>query len=501
MQIPNQSISYWKDHGAPRSFTPLQTNLTVDVVVVGGGITGILTAWKLSKEGKKVALIEARKLTDGTTGFTTAKVTAQHGLIYDELISTFGEKKALLYYEATEEAIAFLKKTVNELKIECDFTPQDAYVYITTNEMRPMLEKELEAYEKLGINGGLAGETARKNLPFNVEEALVMRDQAHFHPVKFLEAIVQDMAERVHIFEDTRAEAIDGRAVKTTNGYKVIADHIVVASHFPFNDFDGAYFAKLHPERSYAIGVKSESDINEGMYISEDKPSRSIRYATMENGEKLLIIGGENHPAGRSDREMMRHYEELADFADRHFGAKEVLYRWSAQDLITLDRVPYIGRAHENIYVATGYAKWGMTNGTVAANIITDLIMKRDNRYAELYDPKRMKIKPADMKTFVTENAKVAKELIGGKLKSTTINIDALLPGEGGVVMVDGKKTGAYKDEQGHCHLVDTTCTHMGCETTWNDAERSWDCPCHGSRFSYDGEVLEGPAIQPLEKR
>lgn len=501
MRIPNQSMSYWKDHPAPRTFAPLNMNLTVDVVVVGGGITGILTAWLLSKKGKKTALIEAKKLTDGTTGFTTAKISSQHGLIYDELIRTMGEDKARLYYEANEEAIAFLKKTVEDLKIDCDFTAQDAYVYITTNEMRSALEKELDAYEKLGINGGIAGASAQEKLPFDIAEALVMRDQAQFHPVKLLEALIEDMADRVHIFEDTRAEAIDGHAVKTVSGHKIVCNDIVVASHFPFNDFDGLYFAKLHPERSYAIGVKGDRQLEDGMYISEDKPSRSIRQATMETGESLLIIGGENHPVGRSEQETMHHYEELADFAKRHFGAKEVLYRWSAQDLITLDRVPYIGRTHENCYVATGYAKWGMTNGTVAAHVITDLITKGESRYADLYDPKRMKAKPADVKTFVTENAKVAKELISGKLKRTTVSIDSLLTDEGGVVMVDGKKTGAYKDEHGHCHLVDITCTHLGCETEWNDAERSWDCPCHGSRFSYDGEVLEGPAIKPLDKR
>jgi glycine/D-amino acid oxidase-like deaminating enzyme/nitrite reductase/ring-hydroxylating ferredoxin subunit len=498
MQIPKQSKSYWKDHGIPLSFAPLTANLTVDVTVVGGGITGIITAWLLAKEGKKVALLESRKLTDGTTGFTTAKVTAQHGLIYDELIRTIGEEKARLYYEVQEEAIAFLKKTTEQMSIDCDFTTQDAYVYAETKETLSQIEKELDAYEILGINGGLAGMEARMRLPFKVEEAIVMRDQAQFHPVKFLEALVRDMAGEVLIFEETRAEAIENDKVKTTDGYDVSSEHIIVASHFPFNDFDGFYFSKLHVERSYAIGVKSDRELEEGIYISADKPSRSLRYATMENGEKLLIVGGENHPTGRSERGTMRHYEELSEFTQLHFGVKDILYRWSAQDLITLDRVPYIGLDDENIYSATGYAKWGMTNGTTAAHIMTDLVMGRENRFAGVFDPKRTKAKPADIKTFVTENAKVAKELIAGKLKGTVTTVDDLQPDEGGVVVVDGKKAGAYKDEQGNCHLVNTTCTHMGCETKWNDAERSWDCPCHGSRYSYDGSVLEGPAIEPL---
>lgn len=498
MQLPKQSKSYWKHDGVPLSFAPLTTNVTVDVTIVGGGMTGIITAWLLAKEGKKVALLESRKLTDGTTGFTTAKVTAQHGLIYDELIRTIGEEKARLYYEAQEEAIAFLKKTTEQMSIDCDFTTQDAYVYTETKEAVSQIEKELDAYEILGINGGLAGMEARIKLPFKVEEAIVMRDQAQFHPVKFLDALVRDMADEVLIFEETRAESIENNKVHTTDGYEVTSEKIIVSSHFPFNDFDGLYFSKLHVERSYAIGVKSDRELEEGIYISVDKPSRSLRYTTMENGEKLLIVGGENHPTGRSEQETMHHYEKLNDFTQLHFGVKDILYRWSAQDLITLDRVPYIGFDDENILVATGYAKWGMTNSTTAAHIMTDLVMGRENRFTELFDPKRIKLKRADVKTFVTENAKVAKELIGGKLKGSERTVDDLQPDEGGRVVVDGKKAGAYKDEQGNCHLVNTTCTHMGCETEWNNAERSWDCPCHGSRYSYDGEVLEGPALKPL---
>ncbi|WP_018394314.1 FAD-dependent oxidoreductase [Bacillus sp. 37MA] len=498
MQLPKKSKSYWKDHWISLSFAPLTTNVTVDVTVVGGGMTGIITAWLLVKEGKKVALLESRRLTDGTTGFTTAKLTAQHGLIYDELIRTIGEEKARLYYEAQEDAIAFLKKTSEQMSIDCDFTAQDAYVYAETKEAVSQIEKELDAYEILGINGGLAGTEARMKLPFKVEEAIVMRDQAQFHPVKFLEALIWDMADEVLIFEETRAESIENNKVHTTDGYEVTSEKIIVSSHFPFNDFDGLYFSKLHVERSYAIGVKSDRELEEGIYISADKPSRSLRYATMENGEKLLIVGGENHPTGRSEQETMHHYEKLNDFTQLHFGVKDILYRWSAQDLITLDRVPYIGFGAENILVATGYAKWGMTNGTTAAHIMSDLVMGRENRFTELFDPKRIKMKRVDVKTFVTENAKVAKELIGGKLKGSEKTVDDLQPDEGGLVVVDGKKAGAYKDEQGNCHLVNTTCTHMGCETEWNDAERSWDCPCHGSRYSYEGEVLEGPALKPL---
>lgn len=500
MNIPNYPHSYWKDHKSPHSFGPLNSDMSVDVTVVGGGITGIVTAWKLAREGKKVALIEAKKLTDGTTGFTTAKVTAQHGLFYHKLIRTFGEEYARLYYEANMEAVDFLKKTADALSIKCDLAAQSAYVYTASKEMQGVFEKEAEAYQALGINGGLAGDEAKEQVPFPVEEAIVMRNQAQYHPVKFLEALVEDMAGSVHIFENTRAETIDGNTVKTAEGHFISSQHIVAASHFPFNDFDHFYFAKLQVMRSYVIGVKSSQPASEGMYISQETPSRSIRYTPMPDGEKLLLIGGESHHTGRNKKDTQDYYKELAEFASRYYDSDNVLYRWSAQDLLTLDGVPYIGRSHDNIYVATGYAKWGMTSGLTAANLISDLILERGSRFADVFDPKRSKVKPKDTAKFVLQNAAVAKELVSGKVKKPVKIMNDLETEEGGVVEWNGQKAGAYKDQGGTCHVVDITCTHMGCETSWNAAERSWDCPCHGSRFSYDGEVLEGPAVKPLKK-
>lgn len=502
MNIPHYPQSYWKDHKPPHSFAPLNKDLTVDVTVVGGGITGIVTAWKLAQEGKTVALLEGRKLMDGTTGFTTAKVTAQHSLIYQKLLKTFNEDFARLYYEANMEAIHFLKETANKLAINCDLTTQDAYVFTGKSEMQAVIEKEAEAYRTLGIKGGIAGSEVRKNTPFAVAEAIVMQEQAQYHPVKFLEALVKNMVEsgNVFIFEDTRAKSLKGRTVKTTEGYEVTSDHIVAATHFPFNDAERLYFAKLQIKRSYVIGLKSGQALHEGMYLSADVPSRSVRYTPLPDGEKLLLIGGESHHTGRNKEETVKHYEKLAEFAEHYYQSNNILYRWSAQDLMTLDSVPYIGQSQENVYVATGYAKWGMTSGLTAANIISDLILKKDNRFAAVFDPKRPKAKPKDAAKFIMQNTGVAKELISGKAERPKKTVDDLKADEGSIVEWKGQKAGAYKDEGGTCHVVDVTCTHMGCETKWNDAERSWDCPCHGSRFSYDGKVLEGPAVKPLKK-
>lgn len=237
-----------------------------------------------------------------------------------------------------------------------------------------------------------------------------------------------------------------------------------------------------------------------GMYLSADSPTRSIRY-TENNGEKLLIVGGESHKTGQ-DENTEKHYEALRKFSEDVLAPTDIPYRWSAQDLVTLDKIPYIGpitSVHSNILVATGYRKWGMTNGIFAGMLVRDLILERENPYRDVFTPSRFKADPS-LKTLVVENADVAKHLIEGKLEMPNRTPADLGPDEGAPVTYNGKRAGAYKDERGQLYVLDTTCTHLGCEVAWNNAERTWDCPCHGSRFSYEGEVVEGPATDPLTK-
>jgi nitrite reductase/ring-hydroxylating ferredoxin subunit len=283
----------------------------------------------------------------------------------------------------------------------------------------------------------------------------------------------------------------------------VSSNQIIVRTHYPINDVDGLYFSRLHVERSYALAAKVKGDIPDGMYLSADQPTRSLRYATGPDGEKLLLIGGEGHPTGQNKRETACHYQKLAEFGSRYFQIEEFPYHWSSQDIFTLDKIPYAGPVQtgtDNIFTATGYAKWGMTNGTAAALVLKDYILNKDNKYNELFDPRRREINAGGVKSFVKENAVVAKELVKGKIKHKDRTIKDLREDEGGLVRVNGKKAGAYKDATGSCHLVHPVCTHMGCDVEWNDAERSWDCPCHASRFSYKGEVLEGPAAKALRR-
>ncbi|WP_413302905.1 FAD-dependent oxidoreductase [Bacillus sp. 1P10SD] len=497
---PKFPKTFWREIEFP-SYPKLTEDLSVDVAIVGAGITGVTTAYLLSIEGLKVALIEAGSVLNGTTGHTTAKLTAQHGLIYDELINHFGKEKARHYFESQMDAIQFVESTVQEKGIDCDFSKEDAYIYAVTDEYSEKLKIEWEAYKSLGIDGAL-----KDSIPFNIQTtaALMMSNQAQYHPLKFLKALLEEAVKAgCMVYENTTAEDIEDDysepKVVTKDGQRVSCKHVIVASHFPFYDKPGLYFARMYADRSYAIGLKTDKEYPGGMYISADSPSRSIRY-TPYNGEKLLIIGGENHKTGQGV-DTLKHYEALEAFAEEVFGIKEYEYRWSAQDLVTLDKLPYIGEitsGREHILVATGYKKWGMTTGILAGQLLSDYVMQRGNPYQELYSPSRFQADP-DLSNALTTNADVAKHLLKGKLEIVEKITDDLQDGEGAVVMYKGKRAGAYKDKNGKLYIVDTTCTHLGCECEWNHAEKSWDCPCHGSRFSYAGDVIEGPARKPLD--
>ncbi|RAK20540.1 glycine/D-amino acid oxidase-like deaminating enzyme [Anoxybacillus vitaminiphilus] len=499
-RLPQFPEPYWRDSVKLPTFPKLEKDIAVDVAIVGGGISGITAAYLLAQHGVKVALVEADRILNGTTGHTTAKVTAQHGLIYDELSNHLGEEKARMYYEAADDALQFIRNTIGKHNIECDWTEEDAYVYTNSHSYISKIINEFKAYEKLGIKGEFTESIA---LPIQIKAAVVMKNQAQFHPVKYLKKLVERMTKNgSEIYEQTTAISIERGTqpkVVTRDGYKITCEHVVACSHFPFYDA-GFYFSRMYAERSYIIAVKTAKDYPGGMYISAEDPVRSLRYTNV-NGEKLVLIAGENHKTGQGVP-MMQHYEALQSFGDEVLGIKEIPYRWSAQDFTTLDKVPYIGQMNErtpNIFVATGYRKWGMTNGTAAALLLTDLVLEKENRYRELYTPSRFYADPS-VKKFISLNTDVAKHLIEGKLEFALREPENLAADEGAVVSVNGKRAGAYKDKEGTLHIIDTTCTHMGCELEWNSGDRTWDCPCHGSRFSIHGDVAEGPAKKPLKK-
>jgi glycine/D-amino acid oxidase-like deaminating enzyme/nitrite reductase/ring-hydroxylating ferredoxin subunit len=501
-KLPLKPEPYWRVGLDLPRFDPLKEDINVDVAIVGGGITGITAAYLLVKEGVKVALLEASHLLNGTTGHTTAKLTAQHGLIYDEFINHFGKSKARLYYEANIDALDFVKKTIDQNKISCDFSQEDAYLYATSESYAMKIEKELKAYQALKIDGDLIYE-----IPFDIKihNALVMKDQAQFHPLKYLSVLLKEVQEAgALIYEETTGVNVEqnsqGTHVLTRNGPRVTCKRVLACSHFPFYEGTGLYFSRMYADRSYILGVKAKKEYPGGMYYNVDSPNRSLRSAKMD-GETLILIGGESHKTGQG-KDTLEHYKALESFGENVFGAQEVLYRWSAQDLTTLDKLPYIGELSSlqpHVLIATGFRKWGMTNGTAAALLLADLVLERKNRFSDLYSPSRFIADPS-LKKFFMDNADVAKHLIKGKFDHPNTEIHDLGHDEGAAVTINGKRKGVYKDAEGKVYVVDTTCTHMGCEVNWNHGDRTWDCPCHGSRFSYTGEVVEGPAEKPLQR-
>ncbi|SDH03311.1 Glycine/D-amino acid oxidase [Alteribacillus persepolensis] len=501
-KLPQTPQSYWRQTTDLPEFDTLHENIQTDAVIVGGGITGITAAYLLQQQGMNVVLLDAGRLLNGTTGHTTAKITAQHGLIYDEIIQHMGKSKARLYYEANSHAMQFIEQTVRDLNISCGFMKQDAYLYATTEDYAKKLEKEWEAYQTLSIDGQLDD-----TIPFSVSthKVLSMPNQAQFHPLQYLADIVQAFQEKGgKIFEHTVAVNVESSgqqaAVLTKNGRRVTGKYVLACTHFPFYEGRGLYSAKMYADRSYILAVKTKEAYPGGMYLSVDEPARSLRSLSLPN-ENIVLIGGESHKTGQG-KDTQTHYEALHTFANKLFQVEDIVYRWSAQDLITLDKLPYVGPVstkNPRVLIATGYRKWGMTNGTAAAQLLTDIVLHKENPYQELFSPARFYADPS-LKKFFIENADVAKHLIKGKVQLPNTSYEDLKRDQGAVVLIDGKRKGAYKDQDGQMHIVDTTCTHVGCEVEWNHGDRTWDCPCHGSRFSYTGEVIEGPAEKPLQK-
>ncbi|WP_391117960.1 FAD-dependent oxidoreductase [Psychrobacillus sp. L3] len=501
--LPNKSQSYWRASIDFPTFQKLSEDVETDVVIIGAGLTGITAAYMLSASGQKVIVVEGSRILEGTTGFTTAKVTAQHGPIYQQLITTFGEVSARLYYEANTGAKNFMEKTAKELGIHCDFEKVDAFLYADTEDGVDIIKKEMDAYQKLGIEGATL--TKETGLPYKVKESLKLENQGQFHPLKYATGLMKKAIENgVQFFEQSRAKSIHStNLVEMVDGHEIRAKKILVCSHFPFNDEDGLYFTRMYAERSYAVAALAEENYPKGIYINVEKPTRSIRTALGIDGKRYLLLGGEGHTTGRFQGDMTSNYETLAAFGREQFKVKQYAYRWSAQDLVTLDQLPYVGimtSGLPDVLVATGYAKWGMTNSTVAARIMADNVLGKENRFADLYNPIRSKMKKEDIKSLAKFNASVAKELVKGKTEKIDVLFKDLELGKGDIVNLDGKKVGAFKDVTGQVYLVKPVCTHLGCDVVFNAAECSWDCPCHGSRYTFTGEVLEGPAYEPLEK-
>ena len=491
--------SYWIESTTTPSFPRLEEPVEVDVAVLGAGIAGITAATLLKDAGKTVAVLESREVLRGVTGHTTAKLTSGHTLVYSAIRAIFGPDEARLYAEANEAAIRHVRSVVEARGIDCDLETAVNYVYTESREEIDKIRDEVEAAKAAGLAVSFVDETP---LPYPVAAAVRQENQAQFHARKYLLPLVEEIpGQGSHVFQETRALSVeDGEPcrVETDRG-EVRARDVIVATHLSVLD-RGLYFAKTSPRRSYVLGIPVAS-APEGMFISTERPSHSIR-STPLDGRRLLLVGGEGHKTGQ-DKDTRRCYAALEEWARSRIGAGEVEYRWSTHDNYSADRVPFVGKLTgraDHVYVATGFSGWGMTNGTVAAMILCDAILGRPNPWAELYDSTRIP-KLRGFGRLAKENANAGTRWVADRLPGRRDAVDEIPAGEGRIVSLNGERAAVYKDESGALVALSAVCTHLGCIVAWNTAEKTWDCPCHGSRFDTTGKVVQGPAVRDLERK
>lgn len=467
-----ENKSFWINNFKTESYESLEDNISTEVCVIGGGITGISTAYYLAKKGMKVILLEKDSLASKTTGHTTGKVSIQHGLFYKYLVDTYGIKYAEKYLKANIEAMENIEKIINSEKITCDFEKRDSYVFSTLPEKYKEIEDEVKICKSLGISASF-----EKNIdiPIQIQGAIKIKDQAQFNSVKYIEGLAKSIINNGgEIYENSQVTDFEKKdekfeiLVKSNNkNHKVLAEKIVVATRYPIFNFPGMYFIKTYQELEYVMCAEVQDDLeNFDMYLSADVPGISYRSILGKDGKRYLLTAGNGNKTGKTNN--INGFEFLENNLKNNFNDYKILYKWTAEDCISLDKIPYIGQystLFSNIYVATGFKKWGMTTSNIAANIISDDILNKSNKFSLIFDSSRLNpLKNKD------EMKNMVKETYSSLIKENIVK----------------KKEKKY-------------CTHLGCELNYNEVTDTWDCPCHGSRFDKNGKVLEGPAQKDLE--
>ena len=492
--------SLWIATTASTRYPSLDRDLSVDVAIVGGGIAGLTAAHLLKQAGLTVAVVEALRIAEGETGFTTAHLTEAIDARYHTLKKDFGLDGARMAAEASRAAIDFIERNATALGIDCGFRRLDGFLYSETGDDLDELREEADAAREAGVSASYTDDVP---LPF-ATGGVRFAQQAEFHPRRYLLPIAESIAGNgSHIFENTRVLGVhDGEPCRVETASGVIsAKAVFVAANVPVNN---KLFlqTKIPAYRTYAMAMKvsSETDLR-GLFWDTADPYHYTRWQSTDEGT-FLIVGGKDHKTGDVE-DTESHYGSLEDYIRNHFEIDTIAYRWSGQIIEPLDGLPYIGRnsISKNVYVATGFAGQGMTFGTVSGMLVADLIQGREHRWRGLFDPTR--IKPiASAVDFVTENIDFPKHLVPDRLTSLDVeghSLDDVGAGEGKILKLDGRKVAVSRDETGRVIALSPVCTHMGCDVHWNNAERSWDCPCHGSRFAPSGDVLNGPAVDPLK--
>tara|TARA_A100001391_G_C5084492_1_gene280821 strand:+ start:64955 stop:66493 length:1539 start_codon:yes stop_codon:yes gene_type:complete len=493
---------YWTaaTKAQPTHYPSLQTDEHTDVVVIGAGIVGLSTALYLARAGKSIIILEASRVGTQVTARSTGKVTAQHGIKYSTLIKNFGENDARLYARANQFAVEQIAAIVENENIECAFERTASYIY-TCSQATQSLDDEAKAAVSLGLPAVLDKDMPA---PVPVQMALRFDDQAQLNPAQYVRGLAAAVTKQAQLFEQSRVVSVetgsDGYHVRTSEGHTVRATKVVVATHLPVVP-EGKLFAKAFPFSHPALAARMNPSTQlEGMFISADSPTYSFR-ASSSGDEHDLVAIGPRYKTGVLDEEM-KSFRQLEDFLREYFDIQDPAYRWTNEDFQPMDGIPFIGCAESgspNLYVAVGFNGWGITMGTAAGELLCDLIIGRSNPYANLFTPTRGQNMKGGLELFKA-GVESAKHFVADRFtRRSEDELLALKPGHAAVGRCNGESVAAYRDEKDGLYQVSAVCTHMGCLVGWNPVDKTWDCPCHGSRFDYDGSVIHGPASKPLK--
>lgn len=492
--------SFWEEERKyHEEFESIKNNINVSVCIIGGGFTGLSTAYYLSKY-LDVVVLEKDRICSHTSGNTTGKITSQHGLFYDYLKLSQSKEYAKKYLQANEKAISNIEDIIKKENIDCDFEKEKAYVFTAKQTEFDKIKTEQRVVENLHeVKSKIV---KNLNLPIETIGAIEFDNQAKIHPIKYAYGLAKGILKnKGMIFENSKVDDIkkkNGKYEIYVNNNKVIADYVVMATRYPIMKIPGYYFLKMYQSTSFAIVADVKQELFDGMYISLETPTISFR--TVKDGnKKLLLVVGYDYKTGSDD--IKDGYARLESVIRRMYPEAEILYKWSAEDCITLDKIPYIGEYSNmmpNVFVAAGFNKWGITSSNLAANIITDKILKRENEYEDLF--KATRVEPIKNRIEVGNMLKEAgKSIVLSKFKIPKNEEEKIKIGEGKIVNINNRKVGVYKDREGKIYKVNPVCTHLGCELYFNNVDKVWECPCHGSKFSYEGKIIENPANKNLE--
>lgn len=493
--------SFWEEEiKKHQEFESVKNNIDVSVCIIGGGLTGLSTAYYLSKK-VSVAVVEKDRICSHTSGKTTGKITSQHGLFYEYLINSENKEFAKKYLKANEKAIDNIENIIKESQGECDFEREDAYVFTMQETKVDQIKNEQASVDK--IDKEKSEFVKQVLLPLEIAGAIKFRNQAKFHPVKYGYILANSiMNNNGRVFENSKVTDIkreNGKYIVSVNRNKIIADYVVIATRYPIVNVPGYHFLKMYQSTSYAVMADVKKELFNGMYISTEVPNISFR--TVKDGErKLLLAVGFDYKTGKED--LKDGYQRLETVIRKMYPDAEILYKWSAEDCISLDKIPYIGEismTKPNMYIATGFNKWGITSSNIAANIITDDILGNENEYKDIF--KSTRLQPIKNRQEVGNMLKeVNKSLIASRFKITKNELKDIKIGEGKIVNINNTKVGVYKSQTGEVFKIRPYCAHLGCELYFNNIDKTWECPCHGSKFSYDGKLIEVPSNKDLKQ-